>query len=171
MLARTIPARIGMVLPFTSGGLDLGKASRLACRAGGQHMALGRTFRVAPFFPMILAMAACVPQQSAPRAGNTVAPAVSSAPKLMVAPGSTTTDMTAPQPRTATYNCADGGRITIQNLGSSLHVLAADGTAEDLPASPANQNSRYGIAHDAIVIDGREALVMKGGKTPLTCTR
>ena len=61
--------------------------------------------------------------------------------------------------------------MTIQNLGTSLHVLAADGTAEDLPASPANQNSRYGIAHDAIVIDGRDALVMKGGKTPLTCKR
>lgn len=135
-------------------------------------MALRRTFRVAPLFPLLMAMAACVPQQSAPKAGSTAAPTVSLTSKPMVAPSSTTTtDMTAPQPRTATYNCADGGRMTIQNLGTSLHVLAADGTAEDLPASPANQNSRYGIAHDAIVIDGRDALVMKGGATPLTCTR
>lgn len=134
-------------------------------------MALRRTFRVAPLFPLLMAMAACVPQQSAPKAGSTAAPTVSLTSKPMGAPSSTATDLTAPQPRTATYNCADGGRMTIQNLGTSLHVLAADGTAEDLPASPANQNSRYGIAHDAIVIDGRDALVMKGGKTPLTCTR
>ncbi|MCA0011657.1 hypothetical protein LB561_05640 [Mesorhizobium sp. B292B1B] len=80
-------------------------------------------------------------------------------------------DVTAPQPRTATYNCADGGRMTIENLGSSVRVLGPDGTSEDLPAAPANQNSRYGETHDAIVIDGREALVMKAGSAPLTCTR
>jgi hypothetical protein len=41
----------------------------------------------------------------------------------------------------------------------------------ELPAAPDNQRSRYGEAHDAIVLDGREALVMKSGKPPLTCTR
>ena len=117
-------------------------------------MALRRTFRVAPLVLLLLAVAACVPQNSVPKAGNAAA-----------------TDPTAPQPRTATYTCADGGRMTIENLGTSLRVLGPDGTSEDLPASPANQNSRFGIAHDAIVIDGRDALVMKGGKTPLTCTR
>lgn len=120
-------------------------------------MALRRAFRVAPLVLLLLAVAACVPQNSAPKAGNAAVP--------------TATDLTAPQPRTATYNCADGGRMTIENLGTSLRVIGPDGTIEDLPASPANQNSRYGIAHDAIVIDGRDALVMKGGKTPLTCTR
>ncbi|TIP64534.1 MAG: hypothetical protein E5X63_47055, partial [Mesorhizobium sp.] len=70
-----------------------------------------------------------------------------------------------------TYTCADGARITIENLGTSVRVLGPDGASEDLPASPANQNSRFGAAHDAIVIDGRDALVMKGGATPLTCTR
>jgi hypothetical protein len=61
--------------------------------------------------------------------------------------------------------------MTIQNLGSSIRLLGPDGVDEELPASPANQRSRYGEAHDAIVIDGREALVMKGGQTPLTCTQ
>jgi membrane-bound inhibitor of C-type lysozyme len=112
---------------------------------------------------------------------DTGTPAAASAAAVSVAPGAltvatapiTTTDVAAPQPRTATYSCAGGDRITIENLGTSLHVLSADGTAEDLPASPANQNSRYQEAatHDAIVIDGREALVMKRGKTPVSCKR
>ncbi|WP_319944218.1 hypothetical protein [Mesorhizobium sp. AR10] len=107
----------------------------------------------------LLVAAACVPQP--PKAGNSVAGAL--------AP--TAADVSAPQPRIATYNCADGGKMTIENLGTSVHVLSPDGTSEDLPASPANQSSRFGEAHDAIVIDGRDALVMKGGATPLTCTR
>ncbi|RWN65487.1 MAG: hypothetical protein EOR99_20195 [Mesorhizobium sp.] len=114
-------------------------------------MALRRTFRVTLALSSLLITAACVSQTNAPKAG--------------------TTDLTAPQPRTATYNCADGTRITIENLGTSVRVLGPDGASEDLPASPANQSSRFGEAHDAIVIDGRDALVMKGGKTPLTCKR
>lgn len=122
-------------------------------------MALYRTVRMTLVLcPLIVA--ACVPQTNAPKAGNAVEAAASP----------TATDLT-PQPRTATYNCADGGKMTIENLGTSVHVLGPDGTSEDLPASPANQSSRFGQAHDAIVIDGREALVMKGGKTPLTCKR
>jgi hypothetical protein len=110
-------------------------------------------FRVTLALLPLLTTAACVSQTSAPTAA------------------ATTTDLTAPQPRTATYNCADGGRITIENLGTSVRMLGPDGASQDLPASPANQNSRFGEAHDAIVIDGREALVMKGGKAPLSCTR
>ena len=70
-----------------------------------------------------------------------------------------------------TYNCEDGASMTIENLGSSVRVMGADGSSEELPASPANQNSRYGEAHDAVVLDGKEALVMKGNATPLACTR
>lgn len=110
-------------------------------------MALGRTFRVTLALCPLLTTIAC----NAPKAGNPLAD--------------------SPQPRTATYTCADGARITIENLGTSVRVLGPDGASEDLPASPANQNSRFGEAHDAIVIDGRDALVMKGGATPLTCTR
>lgn len=112
-------------------------------------MAPGRTFRVTLTLSPLLVAMACV----------------SNPPKAAV------TDVSAPQPRTATYNCADGGRMTIENLGTSVHVLGSDGTSEDLQASPANQNSRYQQAHDAIVIDGREALVMKAGSTPVTCKR
>ncbi len=129
-------------------------------------MALRRTFRMTLVLSPLLIATACVPQADAPKAVNTVAPVAS------VAPATTITDVTtAPQPRTATYRCANGGTMTIENLGTSVHVLGSDGISEDLPASPANQNSRYGEAHDTIVIDGREALVMKRGSTPLTCTR
>jgi hypothetical protein len=116
----------------------------------------------------LMAAVACVQQTGAPKAGNTVA-----APGSLAAtpPTSAATDVNALQPRTATYNCADGGMMTIQNLGTSVRVLGPDGIGEDLPASPANQSSRFGEAHDAIVIDGRDALVMKGGAAPLTCTR
>ena len=134
-------------------------------------MALRRTYRITLAVVALLSTAACVPQNNAPKAVSAAAPPVSMAPGAPVTAAPITVETAAPQPRTATYNCAGGDRITIENLGTSLHVLSADGTAEDLPASPANQNSRYGAAHDAIVIDGREALVMKGGKTPVTCKR
>ncbi|MER8464260.1 hypothetical protein [Mesorhizobium sp. M1396] len=130
-------------------------------------MALGRTFRATlALSPLLIAMA-CVPQGNEPKAGNKIAALASPA----LSAGGTVTDVTAPQPRTATYSCADGGRITIENLGTSVHVAGSDGASEDLQASPANQNSRYEQAHDAIVIDGREALVMKAGSTPVTCKR
>jgi hypothetical protein len=128
-------------------------------------MALRRSFRVTLVLLPALIAAACVPETNAPKAGSKVAQAVS------LAPTATTTDLSAAQPRTATYNCAGGGMLTIENLGTSVRVLGPDGASEDLPASPANQRSRYGQAHDAIVIEGREALVMKGGATPRTCTR
>ena len=134
-------------------------------------MALRRTFRMTLLSIPLLTAAACVPQNNAPKAASATAPAVSMAPGAPVTAAPITVETAAPQPRSATYNCAGGGKITIENLGTSLHVLSPDGTAEDLPASPANQNSRYGAAHDAIVIDGREALVMKGGKTPVSCKR
>ncbi|WP_348628860.1 hypothetical protein [Mesorhizobium sp. M1E.F.Ca.ET.063.01.1.1] len=72
----------------------------------------------------------------------------------------------------ATYKCGNGGMISIQNLGTSLRVAGPDGWTEEFAASPANQSSRYQAAtHDAIVIDGGEALVMKKGSRPLTCRR
>lgn len=80
-------------------------------------------------------------------------------------------DTSAAQPRMASYSCADGGMITIENRGSSVRIVEPDGGGAELPAAPANQRSRYGLASDAIVLDGREALLMKGGEPPLTCTR
>jgi|GEM_PF-1883656 len=175
-------------------------------------MTFGHTVRVLITIPLLLAAAACVPQDNAPKAANAAAPMVSPAPvQQSVAPAAAmpaappasaagpiataapvsaaaktpappaarptkiVTDLTAPRSGigTATYRCGNGGMITIQNLGSALRVVRADGTTEEFAASPANQNSRYqeAVTHDAIVIDGREALVMKRGSTPQTCKR
>jgi hypothetical protein len=130
-------------------------------------MALRRTFRVAPVVLIALGAAACVSQPAAPKkdakAGATTLG--DGSPAISVSEDSA-------QPRTATYTCAGGDIMTIENLGGSIRVLGPDGTVdEELPASPANQNSRFGAEHDAIVIDGREALIMKGGHTPVTCKR
>ncbi|MHA6642434.1 hypothetical protein [Mesorhizobium sp. A623] len=108
--------------------------------------------------PLALSLAtACVPQPAAsPMTGS-------------LAKASLSGEIASPS-NTATYTCADGGMMRIQNLGTSLRLLGPDGIDEELPASPANQTSRYGQAHDAILIDGQEALIMKAGQRPLTCT-
>jgi hypothetical protein len=141
-------------------------------------MALRRTVWVS-VFPLLAIVAACVPQDGAPKAANTVPPPPAlqsvAAPPPSAPATKITTDLTAPRSGigTATYRCGNNGMITIQNLGSSLHVVGSDGATEEFAASPANQSSRYQEAatHDAIVIDGREALVMKRGSTPQTCRR
>jgi len=183
MLGGTIAAGIEWDPKVALGDLDLGAASWLVCRAGGQHMALRRTVGVS-VLPLLAIVAACVPQDGAPKAANVVSPAPAqqsiaaaarpaSAPPA--APTKITTDLTAPRSSvgTATYGCGNGSAITIQNLGSSLRVIEPNGATEEFAASPANQSSRYQEAatHDAIVIDGREALVMKRGSTPQTCKR
>jgi hypothetical protein len=153
-------------------------------------MALRRTFRVTLLSIPLLSAVACVPQNNAPKAVNTVSPTVAPAPaqQSVAPPASATapaapaappakivTDLTAPRSAvgTATYRCGNGGTITIQNLGTTLRVVRQDGTTEEFAASPANQSSRYqeAASHDAIVIDAREALVMKRGSTPQTCKR
>ncbi|MER8631908.1 hypothetical protein NKH55_19335 [Mesorhizobium opportunistum] len=141
-------------------------------------MALRRTVWVS-FLPLLAIVAACVPQDNAPKAANIVSPALAQQSMAAVAPPTSptkiTTDLTAPRSAvgTATYGCGNGSAITIQNLGSSLRVIEPDGATEEFVASPANQSSRYQEAatHNAIVIDGREALVMKRGSTPRTCRR
>ncbi len=75
------------------------------------------------------------------------------------------------QPRMASYTCTDGALVKVENFGSSVHVIAPDGESLDLPAAPASQRNRYGEASDAIVIEGREALFMRGGHEPLACMR
>lgn len=119
-------------------------------------MAFGRHLGTPLCLALILACTACVSEPSASLHGGSANPSAA---------------VSSSQIGTATYSCADGGMMTIQNLGTSVRLLGPDGVMEELPASPADQNSRYGAAHDAIVLDGREALVMKGGQTPLTCTR
>lgn len=131
-------------------------------------MAPRRTFQLAPVLLAFLLAAACQSQPAPPAQGDKTGTVTLSdgSPAIGLAQES------APQPRTATYSCAGGGSMTIENRGASIYVQGSDGAIdEELPASPANQNSRFGIEHDAVVIDGRDALIMKGGHTPVTCKR
>ncbi|WP_412535189.1 hypothetical protein [Mesorhizobium sp. BAC0120] len=84
---------------------------------------------------------------------------------------SAATDEMSTQPATATYSCADGGMMTIENLGSSVRILSGAGEPIELPAAPPAQRARYGEQPYALVLDGREALFMKSGEEPLACTR
>lgn len=130
-------------------------------------MALCLVARMTAILLPVVACAACV---SSPGAKGLAAPLAVTAADGSPAMAIVTEDEIR-QPGTATYNCADGGMMTIQNLGTSVKILGPDGVTEELLASPSNQRSRYGQEHDAIVFDGREALVVKSGQTPLPCTR
>lgn len=92
-------------------------------------------------------------------------------PKADIQPPAAVAEETTTQPATATYSCADGGMITVENLGSSVRILGAGDEPIELPASPASQRTRYGEQPYAIVLEGRDALFMKNGEEPLTCTR
>jgi hypothetical protein len=78
---------------------------------------------------------------------------------------------TTTQPASATYSCADGSLITIQNLGVSVRISGVGDSPIELPAAPSTQRSRYGEQPYALVLDGNDALFMKTGSQPLTCTR
>jgi hypothetical protein len=130
-------------------------------------MASRRTFQLTPVLLLAFLLAACQSQSGPPATDKTGATTLGDG-----SPAISVSQDNARQPRTATYSCAGGGSMTIENLGGSIRVLDADGGLdEELPASPANQNSRFGAEHDAVVIDGRDALIMKGGHTPVTCRR
>lgn len=129
-------------------------------------MALRRMSRAMPALMVLFALAACVSQG---KPGQNANPAGAGAADSLTA--ATLIEKDTPQPRTATYNCADGGRMTVENIGNAIRVVGSDGLNEEMPAAPAGQNSRFGINHDAIVIDGREALVMKANATPVACRR
>lgn len=120
---------------------------------------------------MLFALAACVSQPGKPGLNADPAKGGTAAAAPGSQPGATLVEKDTPQPRMATYNCADGGRMTVENIGTAIRVVGSDGVNEELPAAPAGQNSRFGIDHDAIVIDGREALVMKANATPIACRR
>lgn len=122
-------------------------------------MALRRTFRVAPVLALALSTAACVAEPGRPTHGPGGGPVTGAESN------------STPQPRSARYGCADGSTITIENFGSSIRLRDAEGAEASLPASPPNQSSRFGVEHDAVVIDGREALIMTGGRAPLSCRR
>ena len=136
-------------------------------------MALRLMSRATPALMALFALAACVSQPGKPgtNAGSTKEQAAAATPGSGSQPTAIVVEKDTPQPRVATYNCANGSRITVENIGAAIRVVGSDGVNEELPAVPAGQNSRFGINHDAIVIDGREALVMKANATPVACRR
>lgn len=75
------------------------------------------------------------------------------------------------QPRQATYRCDGNATLTVENMRSSVLLVDPQGDSVTLPASPASQQTRYGQPGYALVLEGRDALYMKGGKQPLTCRR
>lgn len=129
----------------------------ISFRLAGRHI-----LRTLPVFLILVAVSACVAQETQATASTTAQPAASAAVPVAAETA---------QPRLATYKCGSDGAITVENRGDSVHVVGTDGEAIDLPAAPAAQRSRYGAGADAIVIEGREALFMHGRHPPLTCTR
>jgi hypothetical protein len=88
----------------------------------------------------------------------------------------------AGQPRLASYSCGEGTQLRVEGAGSTVRVTlveppdpededAAAPEPVELPAAPAGQATRYGKEGYALVIEGREALYMKAGRVPMTCTR
>ena len=75
------------------------------------------------------------------------------------------------QPRRATYRCDGNLTLTVENMRSSVLLVDPQGESVTLPASPAAQRTRYGQTGYALVLEGRDALYMKGGKPPLNCSR
>jgi len=131
------------------GTVDLATFLRLACTMTIPCAAGGRIATTALLLAALTAASSCVSQEKA------AAPV----------------DAGPAQPRVASYNCGDGGLITVENLGALVRVTGTDGSVLELPAAPAAQRNRYGAGADAIVIEGREALFMSGRHEPLTCTR
>ncbi|QPC86046.1 hypothetical protein GA830_04305 [Mesorhizobium sp. NBSH29] len=73
--------------------------------------------------------------------------------------------------RVAAYNCGEDGRLTVERRGASVILTQPEGAPVELPASPPGQTARFGEAPYALVLEEREALLMKNGSAPLTCTR
>ena len=69
------------------------------------------------------------------------------------------------QPATATYSCADGGMITIENLGDvGARPRRRRRRRSNCRPHLSRSASRYGEQPYALVLDGREALFMKSGR-------
>lgn len=74
-------------------------------------------------------------------------------------------------PAQARYACGEGKEILIANNGASITLTRPDGSTVELPAADPALRSRFGAGSEAIVFDGRTALYMDTGKSPLDCRR
>jgi membrane-bound inhibitor of C-type lysozyme len=75
------------------------------------------------------------------------------------------------QPRSAQFRCAGGQSISVENLGSKVNVTTSEGATVELPSLPAGSRSRYSEGQTALVLNGRDALLMVTGRAPLECKR
>jgi membrane-bound inhibitor of C-type lysozyme len=75
------------------------------------------------------------------------------------------------QPRSAKFRCSDGQSIAVENLGRKVNVTTPEGATVELPSLPAGSRSRYSEGQTALVLNGRDALLMTTGRAPLECKR
>ena len=87
------------------------------------------------------------------------------------APAPAAVDVAAAPSIAGVYDCREDGRIGVEFLGDRVRVTEADGSIVELPAAPPGQRNRFGEGVSAIVIEGREALYMRGRREPWTCVR
>lgn len=86
-------------------------------------------------------------------------------------PAPAAVDVAAAPSVAGVYDCGGDGRIQVDFTGAGVRVTEADGSIVELPASPPGQRNRFGEGVSAIVIEGREALYMRGRREPWTCVR
>jgi hypothetical protein len=94
-------------------------------------------------------------------------------PLLLAACQSTTSGIdpeSVTQPPKSTFRCKGGVALEVESLGSSVKVTSPEGASVSLPALSGSR-SRYAEGQTAMVFNGREALFMVTGKTPLECKR
>ena len=117
-------------------------------------MALFHVARVAAVLAVVSGVAACV-DESPEKTYKTSA---------IARPAGT-------QPYQAVYRCGERGQLTVQNSATSVTLVDPDGDSVTLPAAPPAQRSRYGQTGYALILEGNDALYMRGGKVPVNCTR
>lgn len=87
------------------------------------------------------------------------------------APAPAVVDVAAAPSIAGVYDCGEDGRIQVELMGDRVRVAEPDGSVVELPAAPPGQRNRFGEGVSAIVIEGREALYMRGRREPWTCVR
>ena len=95
-------------------------------------------------------------------------------PLLLAACQSTTSGIdpeSVTQPPQSTFRCTGGATLKVESLGARVNVTQDNGSIVSLPALPTGSRSRYSEGQTALVFNGREALFMITGKTPLECKR
>jgi membrane-bound inhibitor of C-type lysozyme len=71
----------------------------------------------------------------------------------------------------STYRCDNGETLEVENSVTRVAVAGADGSLMELPASPADSQTRYVKDQYALVFDGDEALFFRPKAAPATCKR